>query len=177
MLQGHTEVLDRAGETMPVSAYHYFVYGMSLYSEIPLALPDQGYGELGQIELRFAPASFFSEAARSLSATAVRILLSICWHARWLELRALGGSGRVSDFRRWQSDHRPAVRRCSWRIFPGLFARAGALLRAGQERVRTSTRHNRSGERGGHSLPGQQRFRQIQSGRVFLGRGLSRTDR
>ncbi len=68
MLQGHTEVLDRAGETMPVSAYHYFVYGMSLYSEIPLALPDQGYGELGQIELRFAPASFFSEAARSLRA-------------------------------------------------------------------------------------------------------------
>ena len=51
----------------PVSAHRYFVYGMTLHSEIPLALPEVGYGGLGQIELRIAPASHFSAAARSLS--------------------------------------------------------------------------------------------------------------
>ena len=43
-----------------------FRYGITLQSEIPLALPEQGHGDLGQIELRIAPASCFSEAARSL---------------------------------------------------------------------------------------------------------------
>jgi hypothetical protein len=50
-----------------VSAYCYFVYGMTLHSEISLALPEQGNGGLGQIELRIAPASYFSAAARKLS--------------------------------------------------------------------------------------------------------------
>lgn len=68
MLQGHTEVLEAARQTTPVSPYRYFVYGMSLHSEIPLALPEHGYGELGQIELCAAPASCFSEAVRTLRA-------------------------------------------------------------------------------------------------------------
>jgi hypothetical protein len=48
-------------------AYRYFVYGMILKSELPLALPERGDGGLGQIELRLAPAPYFSSAARSLS--------------------------------------------------------------------------------------------------------------
>lgn len=66
MLQGHSSVLEAPSDTGPVSAYRYFVYGITLHSEIPLALPEQGHGELGQIELRIAPASHFSEAVRSL---------------------------------------------------------------------------------------------------------------
>lgn len=61
-------MLEAAHETMPVSPYRYFVYGMSLHSGIPLVLPEHGYGGLGQIELRAAPASCFSEAVRSLRA-------------------------------------------------------------------------------------------------------------
>jgi len=51
----------------PVSVRRYFVYGMTLHSEIALSLPEQGYGGLGQIELRIAPASYFSAAARGLA--------------------------------------------------------------------------------------------------------------
>lgn len=61
-------MLEAAHETMPVSPYRYFVYGMSLHSGIPLVLPEHGYGGLGQIELCAAPASCFSEAVRSLRA-------------------------------------------------------------------------------------------------------------
>jgi hypothetical protein len=49
-------------------AYRYFVYGITLHSEIPLPLPEQGHGELGQIQLRIAPAARFYQAARSLKA-------------------------------------------------------------------------------------------------------------
>jgi hypothetical protein len=51
----------------PVCAHRYFVYGMTLQSEFSLALPEEGYGGLGQIELRIAPASCFSVAARKLA--------------------------------------------------------------------------------------------------------------
>jgi hypothetical protein len=64
MLQCRTSVLESGPGQL--TAYRYFVYGMTLQSEIPLALPKQGHGELGQIDLRIAPASHFSEAARSL---------------------------------------------------------------------------------------------------------------
>ncbi len=50
-----------------VSSHRYFVYGMTLQSEISLALPERGYGGLGQIELRMAPAAYFSAAARLLA--------------------------------------------------------------------------------------------------------------
>ena len=68
MLQGRISVLQSSSDPGPLSAYRYFVYGMTLHSEIRLALPEQGHGGLGQIELRVAPASYFSEAARSLPA-------------------------------------------------------------------------------------------------------------
>ena len=58
---------DASPTKEPVSAHRYFVYGMTLQSEIPLALPEQGYGGLGQIQLRIAPAAYFSAAARSLA--------------------------------------------------------------------------------------------------------------
>jgi hypothetical protein len=67
MLLGHSGVLQTPSDSGPVPPYRYFVYGITLHSEILLALPEQGHGELGQIELRVAPASFFSEAARGLS--------------------------------------------------------------------------------------------------------------
>jgi hypothetical protein len=66
MLPGHSIVSGASSHPGPPSAYRYFVYGITLHSEIPLALPEQGHGDLGQIELRIAPASCFSEAARSL---------------------------------------------------------------------------------------------------------------
>jgi hypothetical protein len=66
MLPHPSSVLEAFPDSGPVSAYRYFVYGITLHSEIPLALPEHGHGELGQIELRTAPASHFSEAARSL---------------------------------------------------------------------------------------------------------------
>jgi hypothetical protein len=66
MLQGRSSVLESSSDPGPISAYRYFVYGITLHSQIPLALPEQGHGGLGQIDLRIAPASHFSEAARSL---------------------------------------------------------------------------------------------------------------
>lgn len=66
MLQGHSSALEASSDPGLVSPYRYFVYGMALHSEIPLALPEQGHGELGQIHLRLAPASRFSDAASRL---------------------------------------------------------------------------------------------------------------
>lgn len=66
MLPGRSGTVEAPPDIEPVSAYRYFVYGITLHSEIPLALPEQGPGELGQIELRIAPASYFSEATHSL---------------------------------------------------------------------------------------------------------------
>ena len=68
MLQRHKPVcaapLVVSSTSEPVCPHRYFVYGVTLYSEISLALPEQGSGELGQIELRIAPAGYFSAAAR-----------------------------------------------------------------------------------------------------------------
>lgn len=67
MTQGHTSVLEAPSHAGRISAYRYFVYGITLHSEISLTLPEQGYGKLGQIELRIAATPhFFSSAARSL---------------------------------------------------------------------------------------------------------------
>ena len=66
MSPAHSIVLGPSPHPGPPSAYRYFVYGITLHSEIPLALPEQGHGGLGQIELRIAPASCCSEASRSL---------------------------------------------------------------------------------------------------------------
>ena len=46
--------------------YRYCVYGIIVHSEIPLALPARGDGELGEIELRAAPASYFSDISRGM---------------------------------------------------------------------------------------------------------------
>ena len=51
-----------------VSSYRYYVYGITLHSDIPLALPTEGSGELARIELRSAPASRFFDARRALPA-------------------------------------------------------------------------------------------------------------
>jgi hypothetical protein len=48
------------------SPYSYCVYGIVVHSEIPLALPARGDGELGEIELRVAPASYFSDISRGM---------------------------------------------------------------------------------------------------------------
>jgi hypothetical protein len=71
--------------------YRYYVYGITLYSEIELALPEHGRGDLDQIVLWTAPASHFREASREL------------------RLQQLGGSwyqfGRLPDrssYLRWQ---------------------------------------------------------------------------
>jgi hypothetical protein len=48
------------------SSYQYCVYGVTLHSDIPLALPTDGSGELAQIALRTAPASSFFDAQRVL---------------------------------------------------------------------------------------------------------------
>jgi hypothetical protein len=64
MLQDRSCALEASPDIEPVFTYRYFVYGITLHSEIPLALPEQGHGELGEIELRIAPASYFCEATR-----------------------------------------------------------------------------------------------------------------
>jgi hypothetical protein len=50
------------------SPQRYYVYGITLHSDIPLALPTDGSGELARIELRTAPAAYFSDAQRELPA-------------------------------------------------------------------------------------------------------------
>jgi hypothetical protein len=71
MLQHQKTAFTARPDALPtseaISAYRYFVYGMTLHSEISLALPEQGYGGLGQIELRMASAGHFSAVARRLS--------------------------------------------------------------------------------------------------------------
>jgi hypothetical protein len=60
MLRQQTSDLDT--DAVAVSSYQYCVYGVTLRSNIVLALPTDGSGELAQIELRTAPASFFFAA-------------------------------------------------------------------------------------------------------------------
>src|SRR5437016_3276434 len=57
ILREQTSNLDT--EVMAKSSYQYCVYGVTLHSDVPLVLPTVGSGELAQIELRTAPASFF----------------------------------------------------------------------------------------------------------------------
>ncbi len=67
MLKTQTSVLQ--ADAIPVSAYQYCVYGVTLHSDIQMALPVDGFGELAQISLRTAPASFFFNAKRQLSSS------------------------------------------------------------------------------------------------------------
>ena len=60
-------MLEVATKPVAFSPYRYCVYGITLDSEIPLALPVHGYGNLGQLDLRTAPASYFSDISRSLA--------------------------------------------------------------------------------------------------------------
>ncbi|MGH9539097.1 MAG: hypothetical protein ACRD3H_14315 [Terriglobales bacterium] len=57
-------------EVCPVEVcpYQYRVYGVTLGSDVPLALPAEGCGDLARISLRSAPASFFRAARRPLLA-------------------------------------------------------------------------------------------------------------
>jgi hypothetical protein len=66
MPKNQPSVLDT--EPSEASSQKYCVYGMTLHSYIPLALPADGSGDLAQIELRTAPASYFSELQRRLTA-------------------------------------------------------------------------------------------------------------
>jgi len=70
----------------------YGVYGIALHSEIALPLPRHEHGELAQIELQTAPASFFSDAIRG-------IRLQQVWGS-WYEF------GRLADrssYARWRT--------------------------------------------------------------------------
>jgi hypothetical protein len=49
------------------SLYQYYVYGITVRSEIPLALPRQGDGGLARVELRLASASYFAERIRGVN--------------------------------------------------------------------------------------------------------------
>jgi len=53
-------------DPMASSSSQYCVYGVTLHSDIPLALPTDGFGELARIELRTAPDSYFFDAQREL---------------------------------------------------------------------------------------------------------------
>jgi len=64
MLRERTSSHDTKAVAM--SSYQYCVYGVTLHSDIPLALPTDGSGELTRLELRTAPASYFSGAQREL---------------------------------------------------------------------------------------------------------------
>ena len=46
----------------PCGAYRYGVYGVTITSDVPLALPQDAHGALGTIDCRNAPQSFFSAA-------------------------------------------------------------------------------------------------------------------
>jgi hypothetical protein len=46
--------------------HRYCVYGITILSEIPLALPTQGHGDLARIELRTAPPAYFADATRNV---------------------------------------------------------------------------------------------------------------
>jgi hypothetical protein len=64
MLRQQTSDFDT--DAVAVSSYQYCVYGVTLHSDISLALPTDGSGELARIELRTAPASFFFAAQGEL---------------------------------------------------------------------------------------------------------------
>jgi hypothetical protein len=64
MPREHTTDLDT--DVVVSSSYQYCVYGVTLQSDIPLALPADGSGELARIELRTAPDSYFFDAQREL---------------------------------------------------------------------------------------------------------------
>jgi len=55
-----------APAAFPHPPYRYCVYGTTISSEIPLALPEQGEGRLARVELRVAPASHFADAIRNV---------------------------------------------------------------------------------------------------------------
>jgi hypothetical protein len=82
-------VLDT--EPLEVSSRKYYVYGITLRSEIPLALPTDGSGGLAQIEFRTAPASYFSDARRGLTADPA----SDSWYR-------FGGLPDHSSYVRWE---------------------------------------------------------------------------
>jgi len=66
MPKNQLSVLDI--EPSEASYQKYCVYGITLYSHTPLALPTDGSGELARIELRTAPAWYFSERRHRLTA-------------------------------------------------------------------------------------------------------------
>jgi hypothetical protein len=66
MLREQTSDFDT--DAVAASSYQYCVYGVTLHSDVPLVLPTDGSGELAQIELRTAPASFFFTAQKELPA-------------------------------------------------------------------------------------------------------------
>ena len=68
MFKEQTSPLDTVTEPVALSSYQYCVYGVTLQSGIPLALSTDGSGELAQIGLRTAPASYFFDARRELPA-------------------------------------------------------------------------------------------------------------
>lgn len=75
------------------STYRYFVYGMTLNSETPPALPERENGELGQIEVRLGTGLVFSQLrAPPIPTTGVRLLLSVEVPAGRLHRRTLRGS-------------------------------------------------------------------------------------
>ena len=78
-------------EPLEVSSRKYYVYGITLRSEIPLALPTDGSGGLAQIELRTAPVSYFSDARRGLIADPA----SDSWYR-------FGGLPDHSSYVRWE---------------------------------------------------------------------------
>jgi hypothetical protein len=65
MPKSQFSVLDT--EPSEASSQKYCVYGMTLRSDIGLALPTEGSGELARIELRTAPACYFSELQHRLT--------------------------------------------------------------------------------------------------------------
>ena len=65
-IKEQTSPLDTVTDPVAVSSYQYCVYGVTLQSDIPLALSTDGFGELARIELRTAPASSFFAAQREL---------------------------------------------------------------------------------------------------------------
>lgn len=85
------QISFQEAEPAEASSRKYYVYGITLRSEIPLALPTDGSGGLAQIELRTAPASCFSDARRGLIADPA----SDSWYQ-------FGGLPDHSSYVRWE---------------------------------------------------------------------------
>jgi hypothetical protein len=64
MLQNDPDAVENLAESHAL--YRYYVYGITIDSEIELALPKHGHGDLGQIEVRTAPAYHFHQVIRDL---------------------------------------------------------------------------------------------------------------